>query len=119
MMDFKQAIDQFNAGEYYACHDTLEALWLEALDPERKFYQGLLQIAVAYYHLGHQNWRGCVILLGEGLAKLDAFSPTYAGIVIDPFLATNYANLKTLQHLGADQVSQFPLDQIPTLQWVD
>ncbi|APB34016.1 hypothetical protein GlitD10_1691 [Gloeomargarita lithophora Alchichica-D10] len=68
--EFLQAINQFNCGEYYACHDTLEALWMEAMEPERTLYQGLLQIAVAGYHLGNDNQRGAVLLLGEGLSRL-------------------------------------------------
>ncbi|MGK7902131.1 MAG: DUF309 domain-containing protein, partial [Hormoscilla sp.] len=27
---FWQGIEQFNQQEFYACHDTLEALWIEA-----------------------------------------------------------------------------------------
>jgi len=26
---------QFNQGQFYACHDTLEALWMEASEPQR------------------------------------------------------------------------------------
>ena len=59
--DFWQGVEQFNAGEYYACHDTLEAVWIEAPEADRKFYQGILQIAVALYHLGNQNLRGAVL----------------------------------------------------------
>jgi len=68
--EFLQAIAQFNQGEYYACHDTLEALWMEAIEPERTLYQGLLQMAVAGYHLGNGNQRGAILLLGEGLSRL-------------------------------------------------
>ncbi|MEN9243741.1 MAG: DUF309 domain-containing protein [Gloeomargarita sp. DG02_5_bins_242] len=68
--EFAQAIAQFNQGEYYACHDTLEALWMEAMEPERTLYQGLLQIAVAGYHLGNGNHRGAILLLAEGLSRL-------------------------------------------------
>ena len=60
--EFWEGIEQFNHQEFYACHDTLEALWMEADEPEKKFYQGILQIAVALYHLGNLNWRGAVIL---------------------------------------------------------
>lgn len=115
---FSQAIAQFNAGEYYACHDTLEALWIEALEPDRKFYQGLLQIAVAYYHLSHHNWRGCVILLGEGIAKLQAFAPTYADINVETFLALNQANLQQLHALGSERMAEFSWHQIPQVDWM-
>ena len=110
-----QGIAQFNSGEFYACHDTLEALWMEAQDPDRRFYQGLLQTAVAYYHLGNGNWRGSVILLGEGIAKLSDYFPSYAGCNIKTFLAANQSNLSELQTLGSEQVQAFDLSRIPSL----
>ncbi|MCS7030898.1 MAG: DUF309 domain-containing protein [Gloeomargarita sp. SKYG116] len=67
---FAQAVEQFNQGEYYACHDTLEALWYDAPEPQRTLYQGLLQIAVAGYHYRHGNYRGATLLLAEGLTRL-------------------------------------------------
>ncbi len=118
------AIQQFNAGEYYACHDTLEALWMEALDPERTFYQGLLQTAVAYYHLSGHNWRGCVILLGESIAKLHHYCPVYANLNIEQLVKANQKLLTQLQKIGADGLSDFNLDhfnleQRPTIQLAD
>ncbi|MEY3826619.1 MAG: hypothetical protein RLZZ148_1435, partial [Cyanobacteriota bacterium] len=43
---FWQGVSEFNLGEFYACHDTLEALWMESSEPTKSFYQGILQIAV-------------------------------------------------------------------------
>jgi hypothetical protein len=65
--EFWQGVEQFNQRQFYACHDTLEAIWIEAGEPDKKFYQGVLQVAVGLYHLGNDNWRGAVILLGEGV----------------------------------------------------
>ncbi|XQQ07818.1 MAG: DUF309 domain-containing protein [Leptolyngbya sp. IPPAS B-1204] len=72
--EFWQGIEEFNQQQFYACHDTLEAIWMEAIEPQKTFYQGILQIAVALYHLGNQNFRGAIILLGrdESLATLPA-----------------------------------------------
>lgn len=111
------AAEQFNRGEFYACHDTLEALWMEAVDPERRFYQGLLQTAVAYYHLQNGNRRGCMILLGEANRKLADFLPTYAGWDVQ---ALWQANQGILRHLSQLQ-PQDPLPHlaIPTLSWVE
>jgi uncharacterized protein len=81
--DLASAIAQFNQQDFYACHDTLEAIWVEAPTAEKKFYQGLLQVAVAYYHLGNNNWRGAVVLLGEGRFRLLAYAPSYAGIDVE------------------------------------
>jgi uncharacterized protein len=104
--EFWQGVEQFNQGEYYACHDTLEAIWMEAPQSEKNFYQGILQIAVALYHLSNQNWRGCVILMGEGLNRLRAYQPSYAELDIDTFFQQTAELHQYLQHLGPDQVSQ-------------
>jgi hypothetical protein len=114
---FKHAVDQFNAGEYYACHDTLEALWTEALDPERRFYQGLLQAAVAYYHLGRGNWRGAVLLLGESLAKLGSYCPTFAHLDVEALVEDNRRILTQLQRLGPDQLSALTEHPRPRWHW--
>lgn len=102
--EFWQGVEQFNRREFYACHDTLEALWIEATEPDKKFYQGILQVAVALYHLGNQNWRGAVLLMGEGMNRLRDYQPTYAAIDIEQFLAQTYQILTTLQQAGPDQV---------------
>lgn len=105
--EFWQGVEQFNQGQFYACHDTLEALWLEATEPQKTFYQGILQIAVALYHLGNSNWRGSVILLGEGINRLRRYPPTYAGIDVDELLTNSAALLTALQQAGPEKVGNW------------
>ena len=112
--EFWQGIDQFNSGEFYACHDTLEAIWIEAPVFEKKFYQGILQIAVGLYHLGNHNWRGAVILLGEGLYRLREYQPEYAGIDVDRLIDDGAELLKEVQTVGSDRVTQIVLNHPPT-----
>lgn len=42
---FWQGVEEFNQQQFYACHDTLEALWMEAPQPEKnsikEFYKSL------------------------------------------------------------------------------
>ncbi len=110
---FWQAVEQFNQGEFYACHDTLEAIWIEAQTSERNFYQGILQIAVSIYHLSNRNWRGAVILLGEGLNRLRKYQPDYGGVEVDRFVDESANLLNTLQQLGVEQVGNVVLCQSP------
>ena len=105
--EFWQGVEQFNQGQFYACHDTLEALWLEATEPQKTFYQGILQIAVALYHLGNSNWRGTVILLGEGINRLRRYPPTYAGIDVDELLTNSAALLTALQQAGPEKIGNW------------
>lgn len=105
--EFWQAVDQFNQGQFYHCHDTLEALWMEASEPPRNLYQGILQIAVACYHLTNQNWRGAVILLGEGLSRLQTYQPVYADLDVTQLITQAAQLLTDLQQAGPDRVADF------------
>lgn len=104
--EFWQGVAQFNQREFYACHDTLEAVWLEAPESHKRFYQGILQIAVACYHLSNKNWQGAVILLGEGVKRLSHYSATELGINVEFLLDQSLELLTTLQHLPPEKVAE-------------
>jgi predicted metal-dependent hydrolase len=103
--EFWQGINQFNQQQFYACHDTLEALWIEAVEPEKTFYQGVLQIAVALYHLGNQNFRGAIILLGEGMNRLRHYQPVFASINVAKLLTQSRKLQADLQQFGLPSAS--------------
>ncbi|NJN88589.1 MAG: DUF309 domain-containing protein [Leptolyngbyaceae cyanobacterium SL_7_1] len=103
--EFWLGVEQFNQQEFYACHDTLESLWMEAIEPDKTFYQGVLQLAVALYHLSNHNWRGAVILLGEGINRLRHYQPSYSAIEVTPLLEQSHHLLITLQQAGTEQVA--------------
>ncbi|USR93162.1 DUF309 domain-containing protein [Phormidium yuhuli AB48] len=105
--EFWQAVDEFNQGEFYACHDTLEAIWLESVDPEKTFYQGILQIAVAFYHLSNQNWKGCLMLLGEGTNRLRRYRPEYGEIDVESLFTEALQMLQELQEAGEERTAEF------------
>lgn len=103
--EFWQGVEQFNQRQFYDCHDTLEALWMDSVEPEKRFYQGVLQIAVALHHLGNLNWRGAVILLGEGINRLRHYQPVYSGVNVTQLLTQAADLLAMLQQVGAEQVA--------------
>lgn len=102
--DFWQAVEQFNQEDFYACHDTLESLWMEAAEPEKKFYQGILQIAVALYHLSNHNWKGAAILLGEGMSRLKPYQPNYFEINVAELIQSSGQILGKVQEFGPENV---------------
>jgi len=112
---FWQGIELFNTGQFYACHDTLEALWMESAEPDKSFYQGILQISVALYHLGNGNLKGAIILLGEGSNRLARYPSIYSEIDVDELLEQSIALLKALQQQQLEQVdsSSFEADTLP------
>jgi uncharacterized protein len=107
-----QGIDEFNRREYYACHDTLEALWMDSVEPDKKFYQGVLQIAVGCYHLHNHNWKGAVILLGEGIGRLPYYQPVYEGIDVSGLIRDSTNLLHLLQLLAEPNGTRIEPDRI-------
>jgi uncharacterized protein len=104
---FWQGIEEFNQEKFYNCHDTLEALWMEAAEPQKKFYQGILQIAVSCYHLSNKNWRGAVILLGDGTRKLIEYQPDYEEIDVSKLVEQSSQLLAILQQVEPEKIGEF------------
>jgi len=75
-----KGVAEFNSGRFFECHDTLEELWMGTRGPARDFFQGLIQIAVGFYHINHRNLTGGESQLDKGLKKLAAYGDAYAGI---------------------------------------
>lgn len=69
---FYRGIELFNGEEYFECHEVLEDVWREQVDPERQLTQGIIQIAVALYHARRDNFAGAEKLLMRGLARVRA-----------------------------------------------
>jgi hypothetical protein len=93
-------VRQFNDGEYFACHETLEELWLAEKGAIRRFYQGVLQVGVGLYHLQRGNEKGALILLAKGKELLRPFAPLCLGIDVARLLCGAEEVLQTLQTLG-------------------
>src|SRR5882724_2281502 len=56
-------IAQFNRGEFFEQHETLELLWRAERRDVRYLYQGILQIGVAFHHLRRLNHHGTIYML--------------------------------------------------------
>lgn len=85
--DYLKGIEHFNHGEFFECHEVLEALWMAEPGPDKLFYQGLIQVAVAFHHLLNDNYRGAAVLLSQGAEKLRRYLPAHKGIDLEKFLA--------------------------------
>lgn len=105
--EFQQGIAEFNQQQFYACHDILEAIWVEAPEADKRFYQGILQVAVGCYHLSNDNLRGAIILLGEAIRRLCDYQPSHEGINVELLLEQSSQLLQALQQLQPEQAKSF------------
>ena len=105
--EFERGIAEFNQQQFYACHDTLEAIWVDAEEADKRFYQGILQVAVGCYHLSNDNLRGAIILLGEAVRRLCDYQPEYEGVDVEQLLEQALSLLQALQQLKPEQAGDF------------
>jgi predicted metal-dependent hydrolase len=75
-----EGMAQFNRGLFFECHDTLEDVWTGVRGPSRDFFQGLIQVAVGFYHLGNDNRGGAATMLRRGLGRLSKYPDGYGGV---------------------------------------
>jgi predicted metal-dependent hydrolase len=78
-------IELFNRGEYFEAHEVWEDLWQDCPSADRRFYQALIQAAVAVYHFDRDNYIGAARLARSGKRYMEPFHPTYRGLDVVDF----------------------------------
>ena len=76
---FDRGVQQFNDGLFFECHDTLEDLWTGLRGSSRDFFQGLIQVSVAFYHLTNGNRAGASSMFERSLRRFSRYPSRYFG----------------------------------------
>jgi len=84
---YLQGIELFNEYEFFEAHETWEELWTEYRGEGRKFYQGMIQVAVALQHFTNGNLRGAKKVYATSRNYLQAYPAVYEGLNLETFLA--------------------------------
>ena len=84
MERYREGIRLLNQGEFYDAHEVLEDVWRAAPEPERKFLQGLIQVAVALHHHSKGNLVGARSLMGRASKNLSHYPEQFGGIQLGP-----------------------------------
>ena len=84
---FYEGLKHFNAGDFYEAHEVWEDLWKDLTGPERTFYQGLVQAAVACHHYLRKSWSGMESLYLSAIYHLRPHRPSRDGLELERFLA--------------------------------
>ncbi|HEV8713000.1 MAG TPA: DUF309 domain-containing protein [Candidatus Binatia bacterium] len=114
----RKGVPLFNHQLFFEVHEVLEAQWVKESGAERRFLQGLIQIAVAFYHLGNHNLRGALSLLQDGVEKIAPHQPTFLGIELRDFVTGLEACRTELCRLGAEEAGRFQTERIPRMHFV-
>lgn len=116
--EFVHGLEQFNRGEFFAQHETLEELWIAERDEVRSLYKGILQVGVGYHHLlDRHNYRGAVIKLNSGCRWLRAFQPRCRGVEVTQLIMDARRALVHLVSLGPERMDEFDRSLIAKIQY--
>jgi predicted metal-dependent hydrolase len=83
---YLDGIKHFNECDFFEAHEVWEELWTDYRGESRKFYQGLIQAAVALFHFGNGNIRGARKLFHSSSDYLSAYGPWHLGLNVEKFL---------------------------------
>jgi predicted metal-dependent hydrolase len=75
----------FNAHDYFEAHEAWEDLWSESYGAERRFYQGLIQAAVALFHFSNGNLGGAVKQYRSSYDYMKTCGSPFLGLDVDDF----------------------------------
>ncbi len=110
-------LEMFNRGDYFAAHELLEEAWRGEPGPVRELYRGILQVAVAYYHLLRGNYTGASKMFLRSRTWLDPFPARCRGIDLDGFRQDYDLVEKYLLRLGPDRIRHFDRSLLKPVQF--
>lgn len=108
---YLESLRLYNEGAYFEAHEVLEDLWRVTEGPDRRFYQGLIQLAVVLHHLRRGNPVGARNVLYTCRGHLEPYRPRHGGLDVDALLAL----LARVQSMLASGIVQVP-DALPRLE---
>jgi predicted metal-dependent hydrolase len=111
-----KGIEEFNRGEFFEAHESIEEEWIPERNHIRLLWQGILQIGVGFHHLQRGSWKSAVVMLERGLPKIRPFLPRCQGIDVRDLHDRAERCLRELRALGPDRLGEFDTDLIPVIR---
>jgi predicted metal-dependent hydrolase len=112
------AFEQFNRGEYFEQHETLEDIWRAETDESiRNFYKGILQVGVGFHHLTQRNYDGTTKVLQRGINYLKPYAPRCMGVDVQRLIDEANQVLERVRALGAERIGEIHVASLPTVHF--
>jgi predicted metal-dependent hydrolase len=112
--ELEKAIHEFNSGEFFEQHETLELLWRATPGEIRHLYEGILQIGVGMHHLlVNRNFHGAAVKLDHGIRLLEAFPDVCHGVDIARLRRDAAAARAELIEVGPSNLTSFDRARVP------
>lgn len=102
-----EGLEEFNRGEFYEAHEYLEEAWMADETLGRNLYRGVLQVAVAYYHILQGNYNGAAKLFLRMRQWIDPLPATCRGVDVARLRAEAREVHEELLRLGPERIGEF------------
>ena len=86
--DFVRGVALFNDARFFEAHEVLEDIWRAAPSEQKKFLQGLVQVAVAFHHYSTGNRAGMRSVMERAMRNLTGYPARYAGVEVTRLLGS-------------------------------
>ncbi len=113
IIELLHGVEQFNNRQFFDCHETLEHLWMHDQSPERELIQGIIQIAVGYYHYLRDNRIGALKLLTRGLERIKKYDSHCLHLNIGKLSFDVAANI---EDIDKSEEGTFPALNMPIIE---
>ncbi|MCA0458379.1 MAG: DUF309 domain-containing protein [Chloroflexi bacterium] len=104
-----QAVEKFNAREFYPQHDLFEEQWMHTTGPVRDLYRAVLQVGIAYYQIERGNHRGSLKMLLRSVQWFALLPDVCQGIDVRQLREDSTAVRAALEKLDAADIDQFDM----------
>lgn len=106
---YHHGISLFNNAQFFAAHEELEDVWRAAPPENKKFLQGVVQIAVAFHHYSTGNRVGMRSVLERAIKNLAQPAGSFGQIDLPLLLASLVEWREALDH-------DLPMPTLPCIQ---
>ena len=109
----RRGIEEFNAGQYFEQHETLELVWRAEDRAVRDLYRGILQIGLAFLQIERGNAVGAVKMFERAFRWLEPFRPACQGVDVERLARESRAVYDELVRLGAERMNEVDRSKFP------
>lgn len=102
-----KGLQEFNRGEYFEAHESLEEAWNADTSPGRELYRAILQIAVAYLQIERRNYNGTIKMFLRVRQWIDPLPGQCRGVDVDQLRTDAEQVRQAVLALGPERIGEF------------
>ncbi len=116
---FIHGLELFDEGDYFECHEVIEALWLRTAsdDPYRDLYKGVIQAAAALYQYDRGILTGARGLFRSSVDTLAKYEPRAMGLNVRKLTDEMKACFADFLTWDGEDPLTLPLTLVPVLDY--